>query len=162
MKWSVQQLNKLTIKPYHFEVSLDFSEYAEKVEDIISIEEVKVTGVITKIENDTFQFKYRIIAPLILECGLTLEPVEYVFDQEYDDIFSKTESDDVFLIEINTIDLSEVVWSNIIIDKPLTVQHPKAYEILESRGIVLGEMPELDEDEEIIYEDDGTKVEENK
>ena len=53
MKWSVQQLNKLTIKPYHFEVSLDFSEYAEKVEDIISIEEVKVTGVITKIENDT-------------------------------------------------------------------------------------------------------------
>lgn len=162
MKWSVQQLNKLAVKPYQFELSLDFSEYAERVEDIISIDEVKVTGVVTKIENDTFRFNYRIVAPLVLQCGLTLEPVDYVFEQEYEDIFSKEESDEVFYIEGNTIDFAEVVWSNIIIDKPLTVHHPNAYEILESRGIVLGEMPELEEDEEIIYEDDGTKSEQER
>ena len=162
MKWSVQQLNKLAVKPYQFELSLDFSEYAERVEEIISIDEVKVTGVVTKLENDTFWFNYRIVAPLVLQCGLTLEPVDYVFEQEYEDIFSKEESDEVFYIEGNTIDFAEVVWSNIIIDKPLTVHHPNAYEILESRGIVLGEMPELEEDEEIIYEDDGTKSEQER
>ena len=159
MKWSVQQLNKLTVKPYNFDLSLDFSELAKDVDDIMSIDMVKVTGTITKIENDTFRIIYHIEAPLVLQCALTLEPVEYSFVADYDDIFSKTESDDVFVIENNTIDLYEAVWSNIIIDKPLTVHHPNAYEILESRGIVLGEMPKLDEDEVIIYEDDGTSKE---
>lgn len=161
MKWSVQQLNKLTVKPYEFDLSFDFTSLAEGVEDIISIDIVKVTGVIIKIENDTFQIKYHIEAPLVLQCALTLEPVDYLFSEDYDDIFSKIEGDEVFLIENNTIDLYEAVWSNIIIDKPLTVHHPNAYEILESRGIVLGEMPKLDEDEVIIYEDDGTKANEN-
>ena len=158
MKWSVQQLNKLANKPYEFNLSLDYSALAENVDDIISIDIVKVNGVIIKIENDTFQIKYHIEAPLVLQCALTLEPVDYIFSEDYDDIFSKIEGDEVFLIENNTIDLYEAVWSNIIIDKPLAVHHPNAYEILESRGIVLGEMPKLDEDEEIIYEDDGTKV----
>lgn len=161
MKWSVQQLNKLANKPYEFNLSLDYSTLAENVDDIISIDIVKVSGVIIKIENDTFQIKYHIEAPLVLQCALTLEPVNYIFSEDYDDIFSKIEGDEVFLIENNTIDLYEAVWSNIIIDKPLAVHHPNAYEILESRGIVLGEMPKLDEDEEIIYEDDGTKVNDN-
>lgn len=152
MKWSIQQLNKLTVKPYSFTLEFDFTEEIKDVDDILAIAKVLVTGVITKVKEEMFQIKYHIKAPLVMPCALTLEPVEYLFDEDYDEIFTTILSDECFLIEKNSLDFKEVVWSDIIIDKPLTVKHPNAYQILEERGIKLGETPELDEDEEIYYD----------
>ena len=52
MKWSIQQLRKIQKFPYHFSDTIDYSEYAETVEDIFSIEPVFVSGSIDKIDDE--------------------------------------------------------------------------------------------------------------
>lgn len=139
MKWSIQQLQKLTTKPYHFDEYLDFSELANDVSDIIKINPVHIVGEVSYIKEGTFRIRYNVDALLVMECGLTLEPVDYVFNKDYDEIFSTNATEEEFQIEKNTIDMDEAVWSNIIIDKPIVVTRDDAYEILKERGIVLNE-----------------------
>lgn len=139
MKWSLQQLQKYSSKPLSFDDVIDFQDYAKDVSDIIEIKPVHVTGEITVIKYGTYKIRYNVDALLILECALTLEPVEYHFEKEYVEVFSTEPTEDDFLIEKNTIDLDNAVWSNIIIDKPLVVIRDDAYEILKERGIVINE-----------------------
>ena len=139
MKWSIQQLQKLTTKPYEFAFDADYSELAKEVSDIIQIKPVHIKGVISYVKYGSYRVKYSVVAKLILQCSLTLEPVDYDFTGEYDEIFSFDPTDDEYLIENNTLDLFTAVWSNIIIDKPIAVKRDDAYEILKSRGIELNE-----------------------
>lgn len=140
MKWSVQQLQKLTLnRPFKFDEMIDFSHYASEVFDLIKIEPAKIVGQISSIGYDKFHVTYHIDVILTVECSLTLDPVDYHFSKEYDEIFSTNPTEDEYLIEKNTLDLESAVWSNIIIDKPLIVTKENAYEILKERGIVLNE-----------------------
>jgi uncharacterized metal-binding protein YceD (DUF177 family) len=105
---------------------MDLSEEIEEIEDIYEIGPVNITGSINRLDDETYQFIYRIQVKLVLQCALTLDPVEYLFDEEYDEIYSTTENDEYILIEKNTIDTYQMAWSNIIIDKPINVTRPDA------------------------------------
>lgn len=161
MKWSLQQLLKIQKFPYSFEETLDLSAEIEEIEDIYEIGPVNITGSINRLDHETYQFVYRIQVKLVLQCALTLDPVEYVFDEEYDEIYSTTENDEYILIEKNTIDTYQMAWSNIIIDKPINVTRPDAYEVLKQRGISLEEEFEEDDDDYVISYSDGRLQEEN-
>ncbi len=164
MKWSIQQLRKIQQFPYSFSEIIDFSEYATNVEDILGIDPVEVNGNIYRIDDETYRFCYTIKALLTLECALTLEPVSYIIEKTFDEVYGKdeklVEKEDYFLVEKNTIDLSEIIWTNILIEKPINVTLPNAYEILKERGIVLDDTITLDNDEEILFYSDGTEDEE--
>jgi uncharacterized metal-binding protein YceD (DUF177 family) len=160
MKWSLQQLLKIQKFPYSFEETLDLSAEIEEIEDIYEIGPVNITGSINRLDHETYQFVYRIQVKLVLQCALTLDPVEYVFDEEYDEIYSTTENDEYILIEKNTIDTYQMAWSNIIIDKPINVTRPDAYKVLKQRGISLEEEFELDADDYVISYSDGRIEEE--
>ena len=160
MKWSLQQLLKIQKFPYSFEETLDLSAEIEEIEDIYEIGPVNITGSINRLDHETYQFIYRIQVKLVLQCALTLDPVEYVFDEEYDEIYSTTENDEYILIEKNTIDTYQMAWSNIIIDKPINVTRPDAYEVLKQRGISLEEEFEEDDDDYVISYSDGRQQEE--
>ena len=162
MKWSIQQLRKIQKFPYHFSDTIDYSEYAESVEDIFSIEPVMVSGSIDKIDDETYRIVYTIKTVLTLQCALTLDPVLYEYEKTFDEVYSKVENDEYFLIEKNTIDLTDMVWTNILIEKPINVTLPNAYEILKERGIVLDDTITLDKDEEILFYSDGLEEEEEK
>lgn len=160
MKWSLQQLLKIQKFPHHFEEELDLSAEIDSVEDIYEIGPVNITGSIHRIDDETYRFVYHLHAKMILQCALTLDPVEYIFDEDYDEIYSTIESDESILIKKNTIDTYIMAWSNIIIDKPINVTRPDAYEILKERGISLDEDYLEDTDEEIISYSDGRHTEE--
>lgn len=160
MKWSLQQLLKINKFPYYFEETLDLSAEIEDIEDIYKIGPVNITGSINRLDDETYQFTYKIYVKLVLQCALTLDPVDYVFDEDYDEIYSTQESDDYILIEKNTIDTYQMAWSNIIIDKPINVTRPDAYEVLKSRGISLDDEIELDDDDYVISYSDGRQQEE--
>jgi len=146
MKWSVQQLQKLTSSPLIFDEKIDFSELSKNVSDMISIDPAHVFGVVTNLGNEKFRVRYHIDVQITLECALTLEPVDYHFEKDYDEVFAVDASDDEYLIEKNTLDLTIAVWSNILIDKPIVVTREDAYEILKERGIVLNETFDDNED----------------
>lgn len=147
MKWSVQQLEKLTTSKYEFDFTSDFKEEIKQVEDIIDINPVKVTGTIERLEYGTYRVKYSMSVLLVLQCALTLDPVEYQLDCQYDEVFSTTDCDEYFLIENNTLNMDIVIWTNILMEKPLSVTLPNAYEILKERGI------EIIEDDDIFKEE---------
>ncbi len=147
MKWSVQQLEKLTNTPYKFNFTLDFQEEIKKVEDILEIKDVLVEGEIIKVNYGTYRLTYKMNVPLVLECALTLDPVEYLIEAEYDEVHSVENIDEYFLIENNTLDMKSVIWTNILMEKPLSVTLPNAYEILKERGI------EIIEDDEVFKEE---------
>ena len=160
MKWSLQQLHKIVDFPYHYEEEFDFTEEAKSVEDIISVRPVKITGCINHIDDETYEFKYNVKGTLVLQCALTLLPVDYPIDEDYDDIYSTVENDDYYLIEKNTVDTRQMTWLNILIDKPINFTRPDAYEILKEQGITLDE--QIPDDEEIISYSDGINHEEEK
>lgn len=147
MKWSVQQLEKLTTSKYEFDFTSDFKEEIKQVEDILDINPVKVTGTIERLEYGTYRVKYSMSVLLVLQCALTLDPVEYQLDCQYDEVFSTTDCDEYFLIENNTLNMDIVIWTNILMEKPLSVTLPNAYEILKERGI------EIIEDDDIFKEE---------
>ncbi len=146
MKWSIQQLEKLTNTPLTFSNELDFSQNAKAVDDIISIDKAKVTGVIKKIVPEKYHVEYHIDVHINVQCALTLEPVDYHYVKAFDEVFAVNPSDEEFLIEKNTLDLDTVVWTNILFDKPLVITRPDAYDILKERGIVLNESFDDEED----------------
>lgn len=155
MKWSLQQLQKISNFPYKFNEILDLSEQVKSVSDIYEIKPVEVTGEINRIDEDTYRFVYRIKVILVLQCALTLDPIEYDFDNTYDEIYSTIPNDDYYLVEKNTIDTSVMVLSNILIDKPINVTKPDAYEILKQRGINLDDAYIEEDDDPIISYSDG-------
>lgn len=147
MKWSVQQLEKLTTSKYEFDFTSDFKEDIKQVEDILDINPVNVKGSIERIEYGTYRVKYSMSVSLVLQCALTLDPVDYQLECEYDEVFSTQDCDEYFLIENNTLNMDSVIWTNILLEKPLAVTLPNAYEILKERGI------EIIEDDDIFKEE---------
>lgn len=123
MKWSVQQLHKLTVNEYHFSSEYDFTEYITNIDDIYDISIAKVTGSVVRDFEDNFVFNLNIKATLVLQDARTLEPVNFPLDLDVVEIFGEDDSlnDDIRLIQGNTIDLKDVVWENILLEKPIRV-----------------------------------------
>lgn len=126
MKWSLQQLYKYNRKSFTFETTYDFKDYIANIEDIIDIKEFHVSGVGHNVIDDRFHFELNVKGMLILECARTLVEVPFLIDVQTIEVFDKVivGDEDVWLIEKNTIDLKDVVWETILLQKPIRVISP--------------------------------------
>ena len=86
---------------------------------------------------DDFKKDFNIDLVLSMACSLTLDPVDYHMVEDFSEVYSTKDNEDWYKIEKNTIDLFEMVWSNVIMNLPIRVVREDAYEILASRGITL-------------------------
>ena len=142
MKWTVQELIKLQNIDNKFEGILDYSSYLDKT-DIIKISPVEVKGDFEIYDSSLFEFYIEIKCTLTLACAITLEEVLYEVDIVAEETFSSEKSEEYNPIEGITIDLLPIIWSNIILEKPMRVLSKNAYDKLET------EIIELDEDKSI-------------
>lgn len=151
MKWSLQQLQKITKFPYIFKLESNFKNFLNEIKDtgaetdILDVLSVDCEISINKIDYQTFKFDYQINAKLLLECALTLEPVEYSMNLQISETYSKNPEEDMYSFEGNSIDTELAVWSNIVINIPIRVVRDDAYEILKERNITLNEIPDENE-----------------
>ncbi len=151
MKWSLQQLQKITKFPYIFKLESNFQNFLNEIKDtgaetdILDVLSVDCEISINKIDYQTFKFDYQINAKLLLECALTLEPVEYNMNLQISETYSKNPEEDMYSFEGNSIDTELAVWSNIVINIPIRVVRDDAYEILKERNIALNEIPDENE-----------------
>ncbi len=127
MKWTVPQLRKLS-KPFNFEFEMDLNNLLD-VSDILRTSNTLISGVCKEISNDTYEFKIDINTMLYLECSVSLEEVEYKFESSISEIFGYDEEyyDDINIITKDTIDLTDVILSEIVISKPMKIVK-KGYE----------------------------------
>lgn len=122
MKWSLQQLFKYNDKSFDFDFTIDLYERIKNIDDIIDISLVHVKGTGKK-TNDRYYFDLNINTILILEDAVTLDSLEFPINLNVTEIFSIKEDyeEDVRIIETNTIDLTDVIWENILLEKPMRV-----------------------------------------
>lgn len=94
-------------------------EYYEST-DVLELKEIKVEGKIYRgaaIDDiDDFQdyIECKISGTMIIEDSISLEPVEYPFSAEYDDILEENCKKNE-----NTLDIFQFLWENIVLEVPL-------------------------------------------
>jgi uncharacterized metal-binding protein YceD (DUF177 family) len=160
MKWTINQLRKITVFPFKFETEYEFKDLIQTLPDLIDIGKAIVSGEIYRINFDSYRIVYHVEVPMVLECSLTLEPVDYLLQFTNDEIYSTNPTADEFAMEKNTLSLDDIVYESIISLKPFKVVHPNALAILKEQGVEFGVEPTLDQDEEILSYSDG--IDENK
>ncbi len=124
LKWSLAQLYKYNGKQFEVEGEYDFHDYIENIDDILDISIAKVKGYGKNVQNDCYIFSLHIECLLTLECARTLDPVPFPINLDVIERFDTDgdpDNDDVNIIEGTTIDLKNVVWENIYLEKPMRI-----------------------------------------
>ena len=127
MKWTIHELTKLQNINNEFSEVLDLSSYLEN-SDILKISPVEVSGSFEIYDNSLYEFDIDIKCTLTLACAISLEEVPYEMDIQVEEVFTSDVNDEYNTIKGITIDLSPIIWSNIILEKPMRILSKNAYE----------------------------------
>ena len=121
MKWTIQELIRQYNMDNTFIGEIDFSDYLENT-DIEKISKVSVEGDFEIYSDNTeFVFYMDIDCVITLPCAISLEPVDVTLSFGVEETFSTVKNDDFNYIDGITIDLLPIIWSNIILEKPMRV-----------------------------------------
>jgi uncharacterized protein len=127
MKWTTHELVKLENTNNEIDEILDLSSFIEET-DILKISDVIVTGDFEIYDQEEFVFYLNIKCTLTLPCAITLKEVNVDLDIDTEETFSFKENEDSHIIDGITIDLLPIIWSNIILEKPMRVLSKNAYD----------------------------------
>ena len=120
MRFTLAQLNKLQL-PYEFIDDVDLKDDLIGLEGILDIKSLNVKGKIKSEFNGIYKIGFDLQCVLVLECAISLKPVEYEIETSFDEEFSLNENDDCFLINGQTLDTKEAIITNILINKPVNI-----------------------------------------
>ncbi len=115
MKVDLFKLNNLGNTPINGEVVFD-KEYFGTL-DIIDIKDVTIEGELSIDYEDQVNMSANISGTFILPDAYTLEPIDYPFDVEIDEIIGKYE--DFYNKNKNTLDILPFLWENIVSEVPI-------------------------------------------
>lgn len=119
-------LNELKEKT-SLEFTYDFNHEIQNVLDILSIQPASIYIDVNVIEKEII-LSLSVKVDMELACAKTLKPVSYHMEIEEEVIFGDSEHAD-FIIT-NEIEISDIIFGYIISEKPYTIYHPDAKEIL--------------------------------
>lgn len=125
MKWTIHELIKKVRSDNTFEAEVDFTEYLVN-SDIVKVSPTKITGDFEVYDDVEFVFYADVKTTITMLCAITLEEVDITLDLEVEETFSTEKNDDFIHIDGITIDLLPIIWSNIILEKPMRVVSEKA------------------------------------
>ena len=92
---------------------------------ITELKNVILKGDITIDEDDNINITGKLIGTMILKDDITLAPVEYKFDTEIEEILEKSK---------NILDITDVLWQNILVEIPSKVRSTDEDVNLEGNG----------------------------
>lgn len=120
MKWTIQELVKRVNTDNTFEGNIDFSDYLEN-SDIVKISNTEVKGDFEIYDHTDFVFYMEVKTKITMLCAITLEEIDIELDFDIEETLSTEKNDDFIHIDGITIDLLPIIWSNIILEKPMRV-----------------------------------------
>jgi len=144
MKWTIHELRKLQNIDKEFDGVVNLSSYIENT-DIIRISPVDIIGNFEIYDDSLYEFYFDIRCTLTLSCAITMVEVPYEIDISVEEIFSQDINDEYNNIEGITIDLLPIIWSNIILEKPMRVLSKNAYLNQEEETVDLEEKDNLNQ-----------------
>ena len=109
-----------------------FSKEELKGTDVISLNDVKVVGEITKDAIDELYLDINVRGTLVLPCAITLKPVNYPFDIKIEGNIDELvgENEKSVKKDENTLDILPIIWENILMEIPMRVVSEDAEEEL--------------------------------
>lgn len=144
MKWTIQELIKRVHTDNTFSATIDLSNYIEGT-DIVAISPVEVEGDVEIYDQEEFVFYLDIECTLTLQCAITLKEVLYPLSISTEEVFTTYQDDESHQIEGITIDLLPIIWSNILLEKPMRVVSENAYDEVDF------ENTEFEEDNDNVF-----------
>lgn len=122
---------KILLKELKEKTSLDFvydfQNEIKNIEDILSIKPATIHIDVTIIEEEII-LDLSIKVDMELACAKTLKPVFYHMEIQDEAILGSSEDADFILSQ--KIDISDIIFGYIISEKPYTIYHPDASELL--------------------------------
>ena len=146
MKWTIHELIRIYNQDNTFEGDIDFKDWIENT-DIIRISNCHVEGEFEIYNNEEFVFYFDIDCTLTLPCAITLKEVDYRINVSVEETLSTVKNEDFHIIEGITVDLLPIIWSNIVLEKPMRVLSENAYDDFSENNIEL----EADENEKNAF-----------
>ncbi len=135
LKWSLAQLGKFNHKEFIFEDIYDFHDYIESIDDILDISLVNVSGKGINVSEDRYVFNLHITCMLTLECARTLDPVPFPIDINVEEVYDRIDDREFRLIDKQTIDLTDAIWENIYLEKPMRVFKEGTTEFIDDQNL---------------------------
>ena len=80
---------------------------------ITELKDIKLNGELFLNEDDNINLTGKLKGIMILKDDITLEPVEYKFDTELEEILEKSK---------NILDITDILWQNILVEIPSKVR----------------------------------------
>ena len=132
MEYNLLRLKNDLDKFISVDESYSFSKEELKGTDVISLDDVKVSGEITKDAIDNIYLNIDVKGVLVLPCAITLKPVNYPFDIKIEGNIDELvgENEKSVKKDENTLDILPIIWENILMEIPMRVVSKDAEEEL--------------------------------
>ena len=144
--FDISELNNDKKEKLDIDLTIDFPEDKLNGTEIKKLENIKVKGSITRIENSVYHLTIHITGKMGLLCARSLENVDYPLDIFVDKNIGEVENDEeIQVIYQNSLDIFAIVWENIVLEVPLRVVKEDASFISEGNGWSLTDEDELKE-----------------
>lgn len=139
MKWNLNWILKQNNHTFDFEEDLKFQKDAFlHFNNLLDLKDVKVKGTGRYfLKENRLYVDMSIKGIMIVPCAITLEEVEYPFDTSSTEVFcfdKPSPDEDVHEVKKNIVDITPVIFQNIMVEVPLRVVKKGATMKTEGKG----------------------------
>jgi len=117
MKLDLNYLNRFSKLEIDEKVSFDTT-YLENSE-IRELKNVHISGLVEIDYEDNINLDLNISGTMVLPCAITLKDVDYNFDSKIEESIGKFE--EIYKNNKNTLEISSILWENIVLEIPIRV-----------------------------------------
>ncbi len=113
MQIDITSFNNLSIGSINIDKEVYIPEDLYKSTEILELKDLKFLGSLEKIE-DELTLKGELTGIMVLEDSISLDKIDYTFKAEIDE-----EIEENLEKSLNTLDITEILWQNIVLEVPL-------------------------------------------
>jgi uncharacterized metal-binding protein YceD (DUF177 family) len=125
------ELNKIPTSGLFIDSDVVLDETLYENADIISIEKLHIIGNVNYDYENNLAINLEANGVFILEDAITLDKIEYPFSCPIEENISDLENDcgNFYEKSKNTLDISEILWENIVLEIPISATNSNSSEI---------------------------------
>ena len=155
LKWSLQWIVKQKDGRFSFDEMLSFpDEMFHNLSQINGLKDVNVTGLgRLDMKNRQLYVDFTIKGQMILPCAVSLENVDYPFTIDSSTVFAfykPEEDEDVIEVKRDTVDLTPIVFQEIMMDVPMRIVKEGATLKTKGNGWKVLNEEDIQQDEDYI------------
>ena len=123
MKFDLIRLRNNIVKSIPIDLNYTFSEEDLSGTDLLKLENVKIEGEFFKNSLGDIELIVDVEGIMVMPCAITLKPVNYPFSLEISGELHQLveEFDENQKNFLNTIDIFQIIWENILMEIPMRV-----------------------------------------